>query len=128
MTRLTAGSLAAAMVACTIVLACGSGSTEPSAPPVETTVITITSAGVSPKSIAIARGSQVTFTNNDTRTHDMQSDPHPSHDDCPELAQVGFLRAGESRLSGNFNDPMTCRFHDNQNEGSNALRGTIVVQ
>src|SRR5215467_11459320 len=61
--------------------------------------ITITSAGVSPNPLRVALGSQVTFVNNDSVAHDMQSDPHPEHTDCPALAQVGFLSPGQSRAS-----------------------------
>lgn len=113
---------------CALVFACGKGTTSPSLPPVATNIITITASGVSPPNIVVQRGSQVTFDNKDSRTHDMQSDPHPEHNGCPELAQVGFLKPGESRQSGNLNLPMTCGYHDNQNEGSAALRGTIVIQ
>ena len=110
------------------VAACKSSSSTPTAPPTATNVITITASGVSPKSIVISAGSQVTFTNNDTRTHDMQSDPHPEHNDCPELAQVGFLRVGESRQSGNLNTIRTCGYHDNSHEEDARLRGTITIQ
>jgi len=110
------------------VAACKSSSSTPTAPPTATNVVTITASGVSPKSIVITAGSQVTFTNNDTRTHDMQSDPHPEHNDCPELAQVGFLRVGESRQSGNLNTIRTCGYHDNSHEEDARLRGTITIQ
>jgi plastocyanin len=113
---------------CALAVACGKGTTTPSTPPTATNLITITSSGVSPKSIIVQRGSQVTFVNNDSRTHDMQSNPHPEHSDCPELAQVGFLRVGGSRQSGNLNIAMTCGYHDNQNEGNTSLQGTILVQ
>jgi len=128
MRALAVGLPAASVILCTLTIACGGGDTSPTEPPTATNVITITPAGVSPKNITVPRGSQVTFTNNDTRTHDMQSDPHPEHNGCPELAQVGFLRVGESRTSGNLNVAMTCGFHDNQNEVINSLKGTIVVQ
>ena len=108
-------------------VACGKSKSEPT-PPVATTVITITASGVNPKNVTVPVGSQVTFTNNDSRTHDMQSDPHPEHNDCPELMQVGFLRVGESRTSGNLNTAHTCTYHDNMNEGTNSLRGSIVIQ
>src|SRR5882757_9591568 len=111
-------------VFCGLLLACGKSTTAPS-PPVATNIITIIAAGaVSPKTIVVAVGSQVTFVNNDSRFHDMQSDPHPEHNDCPELALVGFLKPGESRQSGNLNLARTCGYHDNENEGNANLRGT----
>src|SRR5882762_3602396 len=45
------------------------------------TTFVITSAGVSPRSLTVPAGTRVTFTNNDTRTHDMESNPHPEHTD-----------------------------------------------
>lgn len=108
--------------------ACGKADSEPTPPPGATNVITITSSGVSPKVITVPVGSQVTFVNNDTRTHDMQSDPHPEHDNCPELKQVGFLSVSGSRTSGNLNEKRTCTYHDNINELTASLRGTIIIQ
>jgi plastocyanin len=107
---------------------CKASSSTPSAPPTPTNVITITANGVTPKSIIVSAGSQVTFTNNDTRTHDMQSDPHPEHNDCPELAQVGFLQVGQSRQTGNLNTIRTCTYHDNAHEEDARLRGSITIQ
>ncbi len=48
-----------------------------------TTTITMTSSGASPRDITVPLGSRVTFVNNDTQPHDMASDPHPEHTDCP---------------------------------------------
>jgi plastocyanin len=106
---------------------CKATETEPT-PPEATNVITITANGVSPQAIVVPPGTQVTFTNNDTRTHDMESDPHPEHNDCPALAQVGFLRVGESRVSGNLITVRTCGYHDNLHEEDPKLRGTITIQ
>ncbi|HKT81223.1 MAG TPA: hypothetical protein VJP86_13445 [Vicinamibacterales bacterium] len=97
-------------------------------PPPTANVITITAAGVSPKNLVVPRGSQIAFVNNDSRAHDMQSDPHPEHNDCPAIGNAGYLRPGESRLTGNLNEARTCSFHDNQNEAVQSLRGTIVIQ
>ena len=109
-------------------VACGS-SMAPSGPPTATNLITITSAGVvNPKSIVVARGSQVTIFNNDSRPHDMESDPHPAHTDCPELELVGFLKAGERRTSGNLNIARTCGFHDHDDAGNQGLQGKLVIQ
>ncbi|MFN7915084.1 MAG: hypothetical protein U0Q55_07070 [Vicinamibacterales bacterium] len=102
------------------------GGTNPT--PTPATVITITSSGVSPKSVTVARGSQVQFVNSDSRSHQMNSDPHPEHTDCPELNAVGFLSAGQSRTSGNLNTARTCRYHDHDLPNSTALQGSIVIQ
>jgi plastocyanin len=97
-------------------------------PPVATTTITITSAGVSPQRITVPPGSRVTFINNDTRAHDMFSDPHPNHGDCPPLDDVGFLQPGQTKLSGNLTVVRTCGFHDHNLPDVTSLQGQIIVQ
>ena len=70
------------------VVACGGRSTSGTSPSptpspgggaVDSSTITIVNNAVSPKNITVTRGSQVTFVNNDTQAHDMESDPHPTH-------------------------------------------------
>jgi plastocyanin len=90
--------------------------------------ITITSAGVSPKTLTVARGSQVTFVNNDSRRHDVASDPHPEHTDCPEINSVGVLNPQQNRQTGNLVIARSCGFHDHEDPLNASLRGTIVVQ
>jgi plastocyanin len=111
------------------VAGCGGGDdTAPSPTPNPATTITITSTGTSPKNLTVPRGSQVTFVNGDTAIHQMNSDPHPAHGDCPELNSVGFLNPGQSRSSGNLNTARTCGYHDHSNENNPSLQGTITVQ
>jgi len=89
--------------------------------------ITITAAGVSPSSVTVSAGSRVTFVNNDSRPHDMNSDPHPEHTDCPEI-NVGFLSAGQSGTTQNLNRVRTCGFHDHNQPDVQSLKGTIRIQ
>ena len=115
------------------VAGCGGGGggtpTSPTPPPTGGgTTITITSSGVSPQSITVTPGTRVTFINNDTRRHDMASDPHPEHTDCPEINQVGVLQPGQSRETGNLNTPRTCGFHDHDQPTASSLRGSIRIQ
>lgn len=113
------------------VAACGGGSdVSPSPPPGGTavTTITITASGASPKNITVSPGSQVQFVNNDTREHQMYSDPHPEHTDCPPFDQVGSLRPGESRTTGNLNVARTCNFHDHLRFEDTSLRGSVVIR
>ncbi len=93
------------------------------------TTITIGTDGrVSPANLTVSPGSRVTFVNNHNRPHDMSSDPHPDHTECPEINQVGFLQAGQTRTTGNLNTVRRCGFHDH-NEPSNAgLIGSIMIQ
>lgn len=102
----------------------GGGSSNPT-----TATITIGGDGrVSPSSVTIAPGGRVTFVNSDNQAHDMSSDPHPEHTDCPEINQVGFLTAGQSRTTGNLNTARTCGFHDHNQPTNTALQGRIVIQ
>ncbi|MBI2187231.1 MAG: hypothetical protein HYU37_08945 [Acidobacteria bacterium] len=90
--------------------------------------ITITGSGVSPRTVTVSAGSRVTFVNNDSRPHDMASNPHPSHTDCPAINDVGFLQPGQSRQTGNLNTPRTCGFHDHNRDSDTSLQGTITIQ
>jgi plastocyanin len=110
----------------------GGGSSTPTSPgsgtPTATTTITITSSGATPSSITVSPGSRVTFVNNDSRSHDMASDPHPEHTTCTEINQVGFLTAGQSRATGNLNTVRTCTYHDHNDSANRALQGSIRIQ
>ena len=63
-------------------------------------------------SVTLKAGTVLRFVNNDVRAHNMTSDPHPEHTDCPELNSVGLLQPGQSRESGNLNIVRTCGFQD----------------
>ena len=94
-----------------------------------TTTITITSSGVNPKNITVARGTQVTFINNDSRSHEMDSDPHPTHGSCPEIENgVGFIQPGQTKQTGNLNTARTCGYHDHNQATETIFQGTITIQ
>ena len=103
-----------------------SGATGPSGSPAAT--ITITTTGVSQASVTVPRGSQVQFTNNDRISHQVSSDPHPEHTDCPEINSVGFLATNQSRQTSNLNTARTCRFHDHDRPDDRSLQGSIIIQ
>ena len=91
--------------------------------------ITISAGGiVSPKQLTVPPGTRVLFVNNQSRRHNMTSDPHPDHLDCPELNQVGLLNAGQSRESGNLVIVRTCGFHDHDDPDNVNLRGSIIIR
>jgi plastocyanin len=130
-------ALAAAVVVALTAIACGGGGSTPTTPTTPTTpggnpstaTITIGTDGrVSPSTVTIAVGGRVTFINNHNVPHDMQSDPHPDHTDCPPLAEVGFLTTGQQRTSANFNTARTCGFHDHNRELDTGLQGRIIIQ
>lgn len=81
-----------------------------------------------PQNITVPLGSQVLFVNQDTIAHEMDSDPHPEHTDCPEINQVGHLEPGQRRLTGNLNTARACGFHDHIHVDVAALKGTITIQ
>lgn len=119
----TSFALAAAM-------ACGSDGDSPSGPTDGGNIgatIAITSAGISPSNVTVAVGQRVTFTNNDSQPHDMNSDPHPEHTSCPDL-NVGTIQPGQSRTSQNLNTARTCGFHDHINPNTASLRGSVRIQ
>ena len=133
--------LAAAVLAAATAAACGGGSsggstpttptspTTPTGPNPTTATITIGSDGrVSPATVTIAPGGRVTMINNHNQSHDMSSDPHPEHTQCPEVNQIGFLTSGQQRTSGNFNTARTCGFHDHNLPDNAGLQGRIIIQ
>jgi plastocyanin len=110
---------------------CGGSDSSGSTPidaPAGSQTFTITSAGVSPKTLTVGAGSQVTFVNNDAIPHEMHSDPHPEHTDCPEINFVGFLSPGQAKQTGNLNTVRTCGFHDHAQPLNTFLQGSILIR
>lgn len=121
---------------CLLLASCGgSSSSTPTTPttPANPNTFTITSTGVNPKAVTVAPGTRVLFVNNDSRPHDMTSDEHPDHRDCPEINDVGLLTTGQSRETTNLNIVRTCGFHDHNNpppttQTGNIWTGRIIIQ
>lgn len=142
-------AVGAALLAAVTAAACGGGSSSSSTPtspttgggttttppttgggtPTDLATITIGTDGrVTPSTVTLNRGGRVTIVNNHNTSHDMSSDPHPEHTQCPEINQIGFLTSGQSRTSGNFNTARTCGFHDHNLPDNAGLKGTIIIQ
>ena len=121
-----------AVSALTALTACGGGSpTTPGgsgAPGPSGATITIANNTVTPKSVTIAVGQSVTFVNNNGRGHNVSSDPHPTHTDCPAINAVSNLSNGQTRLTSAFAAAGTCGFHHHDDPDNPAYQGTIVVQ
>ena len=101
----------------------------PSPTPVSTTTITIDASGrVTPADIEVPRGSRVTFVNQHSSPHDMTSDPHPTHTNCPEVNFVGNLLPGQSRQTSAMNTVRRCGFHDHGEPENGRLQGSILVR
>ena len=132
--RILSGSIVAAG-ALAVMTACGGDST-PTAPSggsggpgASGATITIGANGVvSPSQVTIAVGQSVTFVNNDSRVHDMASNPHPAHTDCPSMNAAGNLAPGQTKLTNAFTAARTCGFHDHGNPTDAGLQGNIIIQ
>jgi plastocyanin len=115
--------------------ACGSGSSSPNPlgsppatpPPGGAATFNIVAGVVSPRQVEINVGQRVAFVNNDTSAHEIASDPHPVHTDCPPINDVGGLAPGTARLTGAFTIPRTCGFHDHGQPDNTSLQGTIII-
>jgi hypothetical protein len=110
--------------------ACGGGNTPPTGPPPPAVYrVTIGSNGaVSPVELVVPPGTRVLFTNNHNVPHEMGSDPHPDHTTCPEINQVGLLRPGDTRETGNLVIVRTCGYHDHNDFDNQSLQGRIVIR
>lgn len=86
--------------------------------------ITITSQGFNPPTITIKKGESVTWVNNDTVNHQVNSDNHPTHLLYPILNKVGLIKPSESK-SLTFDTAGTYTYHDHLNA---ALVGKIIVK
>lgn len=83
---------------------------------------------VSPSQVTVAVNQSVTFTNNSTVPHDMESDPHPAHTACPSIANVGLLQPGQSKTTFGFANAGSCGYHDHNDSTNANLLGRITVQ
>jgi plastocyanin len=123
--------LVVAIGASVLLAACGS-STAPSSqpPPAESPYqMVISPSGVlTPSEMTIPGGSRVLFINNHSRPHQMASDPHPEHNDCPEMDPVGILAPGQRRETSNFVTVRTCGVHDHEDSDNKSLWGRIIVR
>ena len=124
------GGHVAAVFLALLLSACGGGSPGgPSPNPSNPFRITIGENGaVTPTELIVPPGTRVLFVNNHSRRHDMTSDPHPDHQDCPEINQAGLLQPGQSRETGNLVQVRTCGFHDHEDPDNALLRGRIVIR
>ncbi|HEX9367312.1 MAG TPA: hypothetical protein VF921_11825 [Vicinamibacterales bacterium] len=127
------------LVALGLLAGCGGSSTSPSGVTVivrdggaggaSAATITLTAAGVSAKSVTVAVGQTVTFINNDNRSHEMASDPHPQHGSCPSMENgLGTIAAGQTKVTHAFANAGTCGYHDHLDASNGAFMGSIVVQ
>ena len=104
----------------------GGGTTIPNDGPIATT-LTITSSGISPRTVSVPVGSRVTIVNSDTRQHNMNSDPHPTHGSCPGLDNMS-IPPGQSQTSRNLTTARICGMHDHDDPDNALWKPAITVQ
>lgn len=92
--------------------------------PPGTGTIQTTSNGFVPVTMTILTGQSITWVNEDAVSHQVNSDPHPTHRLYPILNTVGLINPGESK-SVTFTTPGAYTYHDHLNP---QLKGTVIVQ
>lgn len=90
----------------------------------EENVVKVSSSGFSPQNITIAAGESVTWVNEDTEDHQINSAVHPTHLLYPPLNSVGLLKAGQ-RKSLSFPEAGTYKYHNHLNP---SLTATVTVE
>lgn len=129
--------LAAAAFSLSLFVACGSddgGGGSPTTPsgsgpgPIGATITIGANGAVSPNSVTISVGQSVNFVNSHNASHEMASDPHPDHRNCPSINALGVVGVGQTKPTNSFGAAGTCGFHDHNNPDSAALKGTITIR
>jgi plastocyanin len=86
--------------------------------------VQVTSSAFSPSTITVKKNQSVTWTNADTASHEVASDPYPSHAILPALASSS-LNQGDS-YTFTFEKTGTYTYHDPLNPA--AIKGTVIVE
>ncbi len=86
--------------------------------------VNITKDGFTPQTITIKRGAEVTWTNKDSKDHQVMSDPHPTHS-LFGLVTDERLKTNET-VTYTFEKSGTYTYHDELNPLK--LKGTVIVQ
>jgi plastocyanin len=118
------------------VVACGGGNSNPMTPGLGTgspgpsgATITISAGGVvSPSAVTINSGESVTFVNNHSQSHQIASNPHPAHTDCPAINALDTINGGQTKLTNALTTSRTCGFHDHNDPSNGSLQGTITIR
>ena len=87
--------------------------------------INIKEDGFTPATLLIKKGSSVKWVNLDSAAHKIVSDPHPIHDQLPDLISPTLSSTGSAFIY-NFNKTGTFTYHDERNLFK--LKGTIIVE
>ena len=90
--------------------------------------LTMTDGGVTPRVQSLDIGQRIFVINRSSATHQLASNPHPFHTNCPPLNQPGPLRPGQSGLSGPFEAPGRCGYHNHLNPFNASFQGEVIVE
>ena len=91
---------------------------------VQASMVEITKDSFVPVTIQIKKGTQVTWTNNDTAVRRLVSDPHPLHNTLKDL-DSGTLAKGES-FTFTFEKTGTFTYHEEGNPLN--FKGIVIVK
>lgn len=88
--------------------------------------ISLTATGANPIDVRIEATQRVRFVNTDTRPHQVQTNPHNFHTDCPPN-NVILLNPGQQVDTAVFNEVKACGYHDHLLPDEQRFWGTIRV-
>lgn len=119
-----------ALAAAAVAAACG-GSSTPTTPTGVVpgsigATITLTANGASPLNVRIERTQRVRIINNDTRPHQLQTNPHNLHTDCPPN-NVAVINPGQTVDTQPFESAKACGYHDHLLPDEQTYWGVIRV-
>ncbi len=89
-------------------------------------VVQIVSGQLQPKAVTVTAGTTLVFKNSDTTSHQISSDPHPTHTDLAGF-DVGPIAPGGS-ASFTFTKIGSWGYHDHLDAFNANLQGTVIVQ
>ena len=90
---------------------------------VEKNIVSINVGGFSPKTITIKTGESITWTNNDSENHTVNSDPHPTHT-LYSFLNAGLIKPGDKKTVM-FERAGKYTYHDHLNP---SLTGSVTVE
>lgn len=125
---------AASIVAASVAIGCGGGGGGAATPTTPGTnlqdtigaTIRINANGLVPADVSILPGQRVRFINDDTRPHQIQTNPHLFHTDCP-ANNIAILNPGQSVETGQFVESKGCGFHNHLLPDQQTYWGVIRV-
>jgi len=125
---------AIALVVAAAAASCGGGSATAPTPTTPAGVvagsigatISLTANGPVPSDVRIEATQKVRIINNDTRPHQINTNPHNFHTDCPANNTV-VLNPGQQFDTANFNDVKACGYHNHLLPDDQKFWGVIRV-